>query len=359
MPPSPERTRSELGVQLRLAGLSAQLTGAASASTFATVTRAAELADDLADPSAMVVAYRSLYEVAVARAEHDAARTLAERMLAIAERADDSVRAVAHLAVGRTLWCQGHPAPAREHLARSLQLAGSGGDTPHEPLPLSVTVRLQLAPVVDLLDDREAATGLLDEALDAARTVAPVVRAAVLTSAALASALGRDLPRARAHAAEALRLAGRMPVWSSYATVVLEWTRAVGGAPADVPLLRRSLDAIQAGGGQHMVSWGLGLLAEAETLAGRPDEAVRILDDALGRVGRTGERLGEAELHRLRGVALRASTRPAAAHAAFEEAVTVARRQGSTLLARRATDDLRTLAYNSSTSPPPGSSSDS
>ena len=53
-PPSPERTRSELGVQLRLAALSAQLTGAASASTFATVTRAAELADELADPSATI-----------------------------------------------------------------------------------------------------------------------------------------------------------------------------------------------------------------------------------------------------------------------------------------------------------------
>ena len=55
-PPSPERTRSELGVQLRLAGLSAQLTGTASAPTFATVTRAAALADELGDPSATITA---------------------------------------------------------------------------------------------------------------------------------------------------------------------------------------------------------------------------------------------------------------------------------------------------------------
>ena len=92
-----------------------------------------------------------------------------------------------------------------------------------------------------------------------------------------------------------------------------------------------------------MVSWGLGLLAEAETLAGRHDEALRLLDDALGRVARTGERLGEAELYRLKGVALLAGdpARPAAARVAFDEAVTVARRQGSTLLEHRAAEDPR------------------
>ena len=238
-PPSPERTRSELGVQLRLAALSAQLTGAASASTFATVTRAAELADELGDPSATITAYRSLYEAGVARAEHDAAHTLAGKMLSVAERSRDSgLLAVAHLAVGRTLRCQGHPAVVREHLERSLQLSGAGGDAPHGPLPMSITVRLQLAPVMDLLGSREEAAELLDAALDGTRTVAPLVRAAVLTSAALAAALGRDLGRARAHAAEALRLAVKLPVWSSYATAVLEWTKAVAGDPAgDIVLL--------------------------------------------------------------------------------------------------------------------------
>jgi predicted ATPase len=144
-------------------------------------------------------------------------------------------------------------------------------------------------------------------------------------------------------------------VWSSYATAVLEWTNAVADDPdTDIPRLRRSLDAIQAGGGQHMVSWGLGLLAEAEILAGRHDEALRLLDDALGRVARTGERLGEAELYRLTGVALLAAARPAAARAAFDEAVTVARQQGSTLLAQRAADDLRALSWNSDAGPQSG-----
>jgi hypothetical protein len=50
-------------------------------------------------------------------------------------------------------------------------------------------------------------------------------------------------------------------------------------------------------------------------------------------------------------VALRASARPAAARAAFDEAVALARRQGSTLLAERAAKDLRALSDSSNIRP--------
>jgi predicted ATPase len=111
-------------------------------------------------------------------------------------------------------------------------------------------------------------------------------------------------------------------------------------------LLRQSLEDIQAGGAQHLVPWGLGLLAEAELLAGRPQEALGLLDDALARVGRSGERMYEAELHRLRGggPARRPPPRRAEAQAALRTAVAVARRQGAELLARRATEDLHRLS---------------
>jgi DNA-binding SARP family transcriptional activator len=301
-PPSPERTRSELAVQLRLGALCSQLEGAAAPSTWAAVARAGELADELGDDAATVAAYRSLYEVAVARAEHDAARRLAERMLVIAERSrNPALLSIAHLAVGRTLWCLGKPTAAREHLDQSLRLAVEVPTAPHEPLPTLVTVQLQLAPVLDLLGEREEAAELLESAISSTQKLSPLIRAGVLTSAALVTALGRDVTRAREYSAEALRLAAKLPTWSGYASAVLEWTKAVDGDPIlDIGLLRRSLDDIEAGGGQHLVAWGRGLLAEAEMLTGRPDEALRLLDDALRRVARTGERMYEAELHRLR-----------------------------------------------------------
>ena len=87
--------------------------------------------------------------------------------------------------------------------------------------------------------------------------------------------------------------------------------------------------------------WALGLLAEAETASGRADAALRVLDEALELVSRTGERMNEAELHRLRGRALLAAARPAEARVALEVALATAERQGAVLSARWAADDLR------------------
>ena len=344
-PPSHERTRSELAVQLRLGALSRSSMAPPPRRPGRSSRAAGELADELADDAATLAAYRNLYEVAVARAEHHAARKLAEHMLAVAERSGDAaLLTVAHHAIGRTLWCLGDPIAARGHLERSLRLAAAVPDAPQEPLPMAIAVQLQLAPVLGLLGSHQEAVALLEAAIGHSRSLAPLVRAGVLTSAALVSALSRDLTQARAHATEALRLAAKLPVWSSYAIAVLEWTNAVDGDPAaDIGRLRRSLDDIQATGGQHLVAWGLGLLAEAETVAGRPNDALDILDDALRRVGRSGERMCEAELHRLRGAALTAIGSEGDAREAFETAGAVARQQGSEVVAQRAMDDLRHL----------------
>jgi tetratricopeptide (TPR) repeat protein len=358
MPRSAERTRSELAVQLRLGTLSAQLHGTASLSTRAAVERARELGEELADDPATIAAYRSLYEVAVARAEHAGARELAERMLEIAERSGDPTSlAVTHLALGRTLWCQGEPAAAREQLERSVRLAAAAPEAPHEPLPTLVTAQLQLAPVLDMLGFQEQAAALIDAAIERTRALPPLVRTGVQTSAALVTALRRDPARAHAHAAEALALAAKLPAWLSYATAVLSWTQALEGDPAGAVRLRQSLEDIQAAGAQHLVPWGLGLLAEAELLAGRPHEALRLLDDALARVARSGERMYEAELHRLRGEALLACSPPrrTEAQSALGTAIAVARRQGAELLELRAVEGLHRLTPAWS----PHSSSDS
>jgi tetratricopeptide (TPR) repeat protein len=365
MRPSAERSRSELGVHMRLAGLSAQLHGIASPSTRETVARAADLAEQLGDDPATIAAYRNLYEVAVARAEHAAARELAERMLEIAERSGDPTSlAVTQLAVGRTLWCQGEPAAAREHLEHSLRLAAGAPEAQHEPLPAAVTTQLQLAPVLDLLGFRRQAVELVDAAIERTRDRSPLVRAGVLTSAALVTGLRRDPALAHEHASEAFALAGKLPAWLSYATAVRSWAQALRGDPeAGARRLRESLDDIQARGAQHLVPWGLGLLAEAELLAGRPQEALGLLDDALARAERSGERMYLAELHRLRGRVLLACSpaRPSEARAALDAAVAVAREQGAELLQRRAAEDLRRLdpgvpVHSSSDSQTPASS---
>jgi tetratricopeptide (TPR) repeat protein len=303
-PPSAARTRSELDVQLRVSTLYAQLDGARSAAGWEAVTRARDLAEELADGPAMIAAYRTLYEVAVARAEHAEARGLAERMVAVGGAAAD--QALAHLAVGRTLWCLGEPAAAKEHLIRSLELAAAAPPSPYEALPTEVTVRLQLAPVLDLLGERTAADAHLTAAITRAGAAPQLVRAGVFTSTALIYALRRDVPAAGEHARRALELAGPLPAWFSYASAVGAWARALAGDPAGgARVLRVSLDEIRSRGARHLVGWVLGLLAEAEALAGDAGEGLRLLDEARELVARTGERMYEAELDRLRGELVR------------------------------------------------------
>ena len=67
---------------------------------------------------------------------------------------------------------------------------------------------------------------------------------------------------------------------------------------------------------------------------------MHLLDDALARVERTGERLYESELHRLRALSLLATDahRTDEARSALRRAVTVAREQGSAPLQRRAVE---------------------
>jgi predicted ATPase len=62
-----------------------------------------------------------------------------------------------------------------------------------------------------------------------------------------------------------------------------------------------SLDEIKSRGARHLVGWALGLLAEAEALAGNTGESLRLLGEATALVTQTGERMYEAELDRLRG----------------------------------------------------------
>jgi predicted ATPase len=84
---------------------------------------------------------------------------------------------------------------------------------------------------------------------------------------------------------------------------------------------------------------------QAEQLAGRPGEALRLLDDALAEIDRSGERYFEAELHRLKGESLLAASPPqvAAAEATLATAIAVAKRQGAKLLQERATASLGRL----------------
>jgi len=104
----------------------------------------------------------------------------------------------------------------------------------------------------------------------------------------------------------------------------------------------------------------LGLLAEAYGCVGQTEAGLTVLADALAGVARTGERLWEAELYRLKGELLLQpgdqglesgvltadaglQTRDAEAEACFRQALDIARRQQAKSLELRAAMSLSRL----------------
>jgi predicted ATPase len=351
LPPSAEHTRQELGVQVQLGNLLGQLSSPGAPEAAAVFARAAELATEAANDPAALPALAGVHAGYTIRAEHDRARALAERVLDGAQRSGDPQALLAgHVLLGHTLAAQGELLAARDHLEEAVRLAAALPEAswlPAVPLALGTAGLLEI--VLLLLGLHDQATKAAEAAShDIQRSPHPYPRAVAMNTGVMAAVLRRDpqLLRERAAAAAALCERWGFQMLAAAATSSLGWAQAIEGDPAGgANLLRQALARWAATGSQAARPQMLGLLAEAEQLAGRPEEALRLLDDALNQANRTGERYCEAELHRLRGESLLAVSPPQAteAEAAFATAIAVARHQGAKLLKERATASLDRL----------------
>jgi DNA-binding SARP family transcriptional activator/predicted ATPase len=348
LPPSAEQTRQELGIQVQLGNLLGQLGGPGSPEAAAVFARAAELATEAADDPAALPALAGVHAGYTMQAEHDLARALAERVLDGAQRSGDPQALLAgHLLLGHTLAAQGELVAARDHLQAALRLTATMPDASWlSAIPLALATAGVLEIVLLLLGLPDQATKVAEAASrDIQRSPHPYPKAVAMNTGVMAAVHRRDPQLLRARAAAAATLAQRwgFQTLATAATAPLGWAQAIEGDPAGgASLLRRALARWAATGSQAARPQLLGLLAEAEQLADRPAEALRLLDDALAQVNRSGERYGEAELHRLKGESLLAVSPPQAAEAeaAFATAIAVARRQGAKLLEDRATASL-------------------
>jgi tetratricopeptide (TPR) repeat protein len=350
LPPSAERTRLELGIQVRLGNLLDELGSPGAPEAAAVFARAGELAAQAADDPAALPALAGLHGVYSARAEHARARELAERVLEGAQRSDDLQALLAgHFFIGQTSFLQGELVAACAHLEEAVRLAAVLPEAARLPgIPLALGADGYLEIVLELL-------GLHDEAANVAEIAAgnlerghPFPKAAALMIGVYAAVVRRDpeLLRERAAGAAALATKWGFGVLQSVATAPLGWAQAMEGDPgAGAALLRQGLTHWAETGTHVSRPVLLGLLAEVEELAGRPGEALRLLEDALAQIERSGERYFEAEVHRLKGESLLAVSPPRVVEAqdAFRTSIAVARRQGAKLFERRAAASLGRL----------------
>ena len=99
--------------------------------------------------------------------------------------------------------------------------------------------------------------------------------------------------------------------------------------------------------GEFFAPYTLGLFASAIGANGQPDEALEVIDNALSRAQRSGQRWNDAELHRLKGELLlidKAKNQLAdRAEKSFEQALAIARLQHAKWLELRAAISLARL----------------
>ncbi|HLF83057.1 MAG TPA: hypothetical protein VI837_02660, partial [Blastocatellia bacterium] len=118
-----------------------------------------------------------------------------------------------------------------------------------------------------------------------------------------------------------------------------------------IALASQGINEWRATGTLLATSWCLGILAQGNGKAGRTEESLALLAEALDFVSRTGEHFYEAELYRLRGellLKLPAQHLPSEAEACFRLAIEIAQKQQAKSLELRARMSLARLCQRQS-----------
>jgi predicted ATPase len=126
--------------------------------------------------------------------------------------------------------------------------------------------------------------------------------------------------------------------WLPRGAVLWGWARSASGDTAKgISWIENGIKDWRTTGATLCVPFFLALKAEALYLADRASEALEAIQEARAFAQRSEERWWSAELHRLRGVFLAAiGTDPTQIEASFCEAISTAKQQESTSLAKRA-----------------------
>ncbi len=316
--------------------------------------RAAQLGLALGETGELLSSMSGLTKAATVRAEWHLVSDLGARMVELAGQSGDQVALAAGLfALGNADTFRGELTTATERVVEAIAIsrplwepAGDLAAVWVSPLVYALAIR----GLILSLEDREplAAAFTADAIAVADAAGFPFWQAGVHLCDALRSACTLDTARAVAASQRCLAV-GRAAGMGGFLTLteVLElWGSGRESPGTDhVRELRAALVTCEAAGITMWRPLRRALLADALLRADRPAEAVRAADQGLAACLERGERVCEAELHRLRGEALAAigPHHTADAEASLRRAIAVAESQGATLFLRRATASLGEL----------------
>ena len=166
--------------------------------------------------------------------------------------------------------------------------------------------------------------------------------------AGIAAVFARDVATVHAHGndCEAIACEHGLPLWAGVGRILQGWADAQRGeATTGIARIRDGMAASEATGNRVFTPFYLTLLAEALALAGKIEEGLAALDDALATAAVSGERGWSAEIHRLCGelTGRLPQPDPAKAEVSFRTAIAIAREQGTRGYELRAATSLARL----------------
>jgi len=191
----------------------------------------------------------------------------------------------------------------------------------------------------------------LSRGLDAVKLVQdldqPFNQALVSAYLAMLQQLRAEEAVTRKHAEQALALTSmfQAPYYRAWAAILVSYALALEQPDEErIGRLRGSISAFKASNARLRLPYYLSLLAHVCEKAGRAEEGLAFIDEALAEARTHNERWWDAELHRLRGELLRVAGADASdVEAAILCAIEIARSQQARSLELRATMSLTRL----------------
>jgi predicted ATPase len=354
LPETRERARQELLLQLALGPALIATRGYGTPEAEQAYARARDLCEQVGEATQLFRPLLGLFTIQQARADHDRAGELAEELLRLARGTRDPAQlSNAHLAIGVTCHWHGELSQAREHVEaaierydpqdyRAYEYSYTAGDP-------GVVALVYLSWTLWMLGYPDQALRKSREALPLARELShPFSQSYALFGAGYVHQR-RGESQAALEEAEAL-----IALSSEHGFLQLvgigTFQRAValverGQLQEGIAGMRAVLEALRAAGTWVGSPDLLTNLAEAHRKAGQAEEGLALVVAALEFVAKTGERVGETEVHRIKGELLlaREPSDHAGAVASFREALDVARRQSAKSFELRAATSLARL----------------
>jgi len=315
VPETTERARQELALQTPLGTALMLARGHAVPEVRRAYLRAQELCQRLDDTTQLipVLFYLGRGDY-LFRGEYRKAHELGERLLKLAGEEEDAVaRMMGHAVLAGASYWLGEFTAAREHAEEGLALFDSGRygreDSPYAHESRVFCLMIQAWSVCLL--------GYPDQALEVIRQMESLSREVprspfaanyttdvfLLTARAL-HYMRRELQEARGYEKTLVKSETERgsSLWSYIGKEIQGWDLiGRGEEEAGIRLIRQGLADRQATGVEMAAPGNLARLAAACMATGRIEEALQVVDEALGTVEKNGERVFEAHLHRQKG----------------------------------------------------------